>query len=238
MLPVIIAVESQVPLPNFVSITSVMRAEEEILPMHSLKINWLPWIPGSEDNGGLRRKKTKKEEHPQPEYLYLQCSQRRTSLNVVPTSRKKDYEYALLWLPAQDQDDEDEEDTLIHIVDSIAGLGLNFEFDWKFDDMAEVISQVLEERQLDPERYKDELEALISSKVREAKEAKAKEKEKKMSILKKFKARELECWKSLRSFKYYPTYRGITITKSPFINRYYNKANCTKPEDPSPLTDA
>jgi len=44
-IPFIVAIICDVPPPSEIGIKSVMRAEEEIVSMASLKMDWIPYIP-------------------------------------------------------------------------------------------------------------------------------------------------------------------------------------------------
>jgi len=210
LFPVITVVDSIVPPPAKVGITSVQRGEE-LKPMSDLKMEWTPYYP--RDIARIRGK---------PICYFLDCHQRRTNIENLSVDSQKEYEYAIpyIWFPKNDLNKD--YDTDVHIIHEVGGRGLNFSFDWEFDELDEMVGELLTKDE--QEKHSDELKELIKEKVRERKKQIREEKEAIKSKVASLSEKEKKSLDTLKCYKYYPQNEHYPIERTSFINRYYGHA--------------
>eukprot|EP01096_Ripella_sp_DP13-Kostka_P006603 TRINITY_DN2383_c0_g1_i1.p1 TRINITY_DN2383_c0_g1~~TRINITY_DN2383_c0_g1_i1.p1 ORF type:complete len:482 (+),score=268.87 TRINITY_DN2383_c0_g1_i1:67-1446(+) len=223
LLPVFIVIDTEVAPPSKISITSVQRVEEEIVDAAKLKMGWDTWAyTQTSGDQPLERKKKRSG----PLVNILSCKQRSARAKNLSELGRKDYEYAIPWIyiPRIQADQQDEVDSVVHIVTSMGGIGLSFEFDWKFDEIDEFVPKLLTEHELDAEKFKAETTELINNRVAEAKQAIRDEREKRKKVLEEMGERTQAAYDALKVYKFYPKNTFPVIQRTPFINRYYGKA--------------
>jgi len=220
LFPVITVIDSKMPPPSKIGITSVQRGEE-IKDMSDLKIEWVPYY--REDVSYLNKK---------PEAYFMKCTRRRQQLEHMTEDDRKEYEYAIphIWFPKNEANKDF--DTDVHIITEMNGRGLNFSFDWTFDELDDMVDEVLEDDE--KEKFADELKDLIKEKVRERKAEIAKEKQSIKDRINALTSDEKESLDNLKCYKYYPQNDHYPIERSTFINRYYGHAKEVFP----PVQDA
>jgi len=220
LFPVITVIDSQMPPPSKIGITSVQRGEE-IKDMSDLKIEWVPYY--RQDVSYLNKK---------PEAYFMKCTRRRQQLEHMTEEDRKEYEYAIpyIWFPKNEANKDF--DTDVHIITEMNGRGLNFSFDWTFDELDDMVDEVLEDDE--KEKFADELKNLIKEKVRERKAEISKEKQSIKDRINALTSKEKESLDNLKCYKYYPQNDHYPIERSTFINRYYGHAKEVFP----PVQDA
>ncbi|XP_056858329.1 protein HEAT INTOLERANT 4-like, partial [Raphanus sativus] len=85
--PAVVAVESPFPPSDKIGITSVQREVEEIIPMKTMKMDWLPYIP-LENRG-------RQVDRMNFQIFVLGCTRRRAALRHMKEDLVKKYEYCL-----------------------------------------------------------------------------------------------------------------------------------------------
>jgi hypothetical protein len=209
LFPVITVVDALVPPPTKLGITSVQRGEE-LKDMSDLKMEWTPYY---RRGTGITKK---------PKAFFLTCTQRRQQVYRLPEDQRKEYEYAIpyIWFPKNDL--KKEFDTDVHIITELNGRGLNFSFDWSFDELDEMVDEVLEDDE--KEAFSEELKKIIKEKVVEQKAKIAAEKQSIKDRVAALSEKERESLDNLKCFKYYPQNEHFPIERTTFINRYYGRA--------------
>ena len=212
LFPVITVVDAKVPPPKQLGITSVQRGEE-IKDMKDLKMEWTPYCRNkTETSHGKSNSKV----------FFLTCGLRRKNLDKLSEYQRKEYEYALpyIWFPKNDL--KKEFDTDVHIITELGGRGLNFSFDWTFDELDEIIDELLSKEE--KEKHGKELEDLIKEKVKERKAAIKEEKDAIKAKIAALSEKERDSLDNLKCYKYYPQNDYYPIERTSYINRYYGKA--------------
>ncbi|KAJ6798484.1 Uncharacterized protein M6B38_212185 [Iris pallida] len=87
LIPIVVVVVSPIPPSDKISITSVQRAAEEIIPMKAMKMAWIPYIPLEDRDKEVVRLKT--------QIYTMGCTQRRSALKHLKNERVKQYDYCL-----------------------------------------------------------------------------------------------------------------------------------------------
>lgn len=212
LFPVIVVIDAHVPPPEQLGITSVQRGEE-IKDMKDLKMEWAPYCRNRSETT-YKKSDTK--------VFFLACTLRRKNLDKLTEYQRKEYEYAIpyIWFPKNDLNKEF--DTDVHIITEIGGRGLNFSFDWTFDEMEDIIDELLSKEE--KEKHGKELENLINEKVKEQKKKNRDEKEAIKAKITSLSEKERNSLDNLKCYKYYPQNDYYPIERTGFINRYYGKA--------------
>lgn len=155
--PVIVAVESKLPPPSEVAITSVQRETEDLIPMRNLKMDWVPYFDKEDLSLPDHRRK--------PLAFVLQCNQRREQVAKLPIDRLKEYEYALpfLFIPKLNETFPPV-DSEVQVIDSVEGVGVSFTYDWKFDEIEEFVPELIKQYEFKGD-HADTLKKLINDKV-------------------------------------------------------------------------
>eukprot|EP01089_Gocevia_fonbrunei_P006765 TRINITY_DN1771_c0_g2_i2.p1 TRINITY_DN1771_c0_g2~~TRINITY_DN1771_c0_g2_i2.p1 ORF type:complete len:366 (-),score=81.03 TRINITY_DN1771_c0_g2_i2:73-1170(-) len=219
-LPHVVAVISEFPPPPTLGLNSVQKEVEEIIPMRELKMSWVPYRPKS-----AWRVDPKKYV---PFAYFLECSQRRSSLRNLKEEQSRRFEYALPYIFLPRALPPIQVDTEVNCFCTIEGKGIAFQYDWELDEMDEIVPQVIQTNELD-EKYKTEIEETITNAIKDARANIRKEREDRKLNLEKHipdDARR-KALDELQTYKFYPknTMPDITQLKSPYVNRYYGKAN-------------
>ncbi|KAJ8902182.1 hypothetical protein NDN08_006590 [Rhodosorus marinus] len=219
-IPVIIVVSSKLAPPSTVSIKSVQRVEEEILPMSRMKMGWYPLVPPGVDP--IRGAKSQR--------LYvLKCEQRRAGLKNLKIDRLKQYEYVLPYIFFPEKQEEEVPDTVINMMVDLVdgGKPLVFEYDYELDDIDEFVPEKLKEEDLDGAKYEAQLRDEIKKQVKATKMKQKAEREAMKKEIDNMSTEEKDSLRTLKAYKFYPQNEEPNVQefKNTFINRYYLHAD-------------
>eukprot|EP00301_Raphidiophrys_heterophryoidea_P024862 c819_g1_i1.p1 GENE.c819_g1_i1~~c819_g1_i1.p1 ORF type:complete len:391 (+),score=140.54 c819_g1_i1:91-1263(+) len=218
--PVYIVVLSPVPLPSRVGVKSVMMAQESIKPMREYRMAWVP-LEGKETvAAGHRRKKSDKD------ILVLKTLQRRAVLQHLNEERKCKSNYCNPYIFLPHKQKPEDPSTTINFFADVDNNSIPVEFDWEMDDFKEFVSDLAKEFSLNEEK-EQELKDLIKAEVKKTKEKIKKETDAKQKELDDIPDDVKEKLKQTRIMKFYPTntFPNIDHIKTPFVNRYFGKAD-------------
>uniref|UniRef100_M4CPA4 Protein HEAT INTOLERANT 4-like n=1 Tax=Brassica campestris TaxID=3711 RepID=M4CPA4_BRACM len=197
--PAVVAVESPFPPSDKIGITSVQREVEEIIPMKTMKMDWLPYIP----------------------------LENRAALRHMKEDLVKKYEYCLPYFYQPFKEDELEQSTEVQIMFP-SEPPVVCEFDWEFDELEEFVDKLIEEEAL-PSDQKDEFKEYVKVQVRAAKKANREAKDARRKAIEEMSEDTKQAFQSMKFYKFYPLPSSetpdVSGVKSPFINRYYGKAD-------------
>ncbi|KAG5402999.1 hypothetical protein IGI04_009118 [Brassica rapa subsp. trilocularis] len=197
--PAVVAVESPFPPSDKIGITSVQREVEEIIPMKTMKMDWLPYIP----------------------------LENRAALRHMKEDLVKKYEYCLPYFYQPFKEDELEQSTEVQIMFP-SEPPVVCEFDWEFDELEEFVDKLIEEEAL-PADQKDEFKEYVKVQVRAAKKANREAKDARRKAIEEMSEDTKQAFQSMKFYKFYPLPSSetpdVSGVKSPFINRYYGKAD-------------
>ena len=217
--PAIVAVECERPPPSLVGIKSVQRAEEEIIPMRSLKMSWHPYVP--EKLIGSRRFK--------PRVHVLKCEQRRARLVNMTEAAVHKYDYVLPYLIRPDQEDELTLETDVQVLVDIEGrkAPLMMQYDFELDDIDEFVEEQIKENELVKEKHDEVIRGAIKEAVRNTKLKFKEEKAARQKRIDDIPQEVKDAIKKMRVYKFYPQNEmpDLSSVKSKFVNRYYGQAN-------------
>lgn len=218
VVPVINAVVSTYPPPNSLGIKSVMMEEEEVIPGHKLKLDWVPYIE-LDDSRDLTKQKCRI-------FLY-RSTVREAVIRRMSDHNKRVYEYANLFVLKEKDVVQDNFDTEVSVCDTVGGRQLVFDFDWEMDNLNDMATEVLEGNEMDVERYKDELKEKIRDTVRKRKQAIREEKEKQRERWTSLPQEQRDAINTMQLYKFYPQHPHFDLSrhKVSFVNRYYGKAS-------------
>ncbi|KAL0919191.1 hypothetical protein M5K25_011270 [Dendrobium thyrsiflorum] len=218
LIPVVIAVVSPVPPSDKIGVKSVQRETEEIIPMKSMKMAWMPYIPLENRHSQLERLHT--------EIYTMGCTQRRSALKFLKVERVKQYDYCLPYLQPLHPDD-DEQDTVVHIMYPL-DPPVVCEFDWELDDLEEFTDNLVKEEVL-WEDQKDKFKEHVKAQVKERKQAQRQAREARKKAIEDMDPKIRSALENLRLYKFYPVQTpdtpDISQVKVAYINRYYGKAH-------------
>ncbi|KAJ0260723.1 Protein HEAT INTOLERANT 4 [Hirschfeldia incana] len=217
--PAVVAVESPFPPSDKIGITSVQREVEEIIPMKTMKMDWLPYIPLQ--NRGRR------VDRMDFQIFVLGCTRRRAALRHMKEDLVKKYEYCLPYFYQPFKEDELEQSTEVQIMFP-SEPPVVCEFDWEFDELEEFVDKLIEEEAL-PAEQKDEFKEYVKAQVRAAKKANREAKDARRKAIEDMSEDTKQAFQSMKFYKFYPLPStetpDVSGVKSPFINRYYGKAD-------------
>ncbi|PKU80972.1 hypothetical protein MA16_Dca021491 [Dendrobium catenatum] len=218
LIPVVIAVVSPVPPSDKIGVKSVQRETEEIIPMKSMKMAWMPYIPLEDRHSQVERLHT--------EIYTMGCTQRRSALKFLKVERVKQYDYCLPYLQPLHPDD-DEQDTVVHIMYPL-DPPVVCEFDWELDDLEEFTDNLIKEEVL-WEDQKDKFKEHVKAQVKERKQAQRQAREARKKAIEDMDPKIRSALENLRLYKFYPVQTpdtpDISQVKVSYINRYYGKAH-------------
>ncbi|KAF8080625.1 hypothetical protein N665_0932s0025 [Sinapis alba] len=217
--PAVVAVESPFPPSDKIGITSVQREVEEIIPMKTMKMDWLPYIP-LENRG-------RQVDRMNFQIFVLGCTRRRAALRHMKEDLVKKYEYCLPYFYQPFKEDELEQSTEVQIMFP-SEPPVVCEFDWEFDELEEFVDKLIEEEAL-PAEQKDEFKEYVKVQVRAAKKANREAKDARRKAIDEMSEDTRQAFQSMKFYKFYPLPStetpDVSGVKSPFINRYYGKAD-------------
>ncbi|KAL0709291.1 hypothetical protein Bca4012_016269 [Brassica carinata] len=217
--PAVVAVESPFPPSDKIGITSVQREVEEIIPMKTMKMDWLPYIPLENRGRQVDRMKF--------QIFVLGCTRRRAALRHMKEDLVKKYEYCLPYFYQPFKEDELEQSTEVQIMFP-SEPPVVCEFDWEFDELEEFVNKLIEEEAL-PAEQKDEFKEYVKTQVRAAKKANREAKDARRKAIEEMSEDTKQAFQSMKFYKFYPLPStetpDVSGVKSPFINRYYGKAD-------------
>ncbi|GER48979.1 hypothetical protein STAS_26186 [Striga asiatica] len=220
MIPVVVAIVSPFPPSDKIGIKSVQRETEEILPMKQMKMAWVPYIPLEKREAQVERLKNSK-------IFILSCTQRRAGLQHLKIERVKKFEYCLPYFYNPFLEDEVEQSTVVQILYPIDPKPVFCEFDWELDELEEFTDKLVEEEEL-TEDQKEAFKDFVKEKVREAKKANREAREARKKALAEMSEETRAAFENMKFYKFYPVSTpdtpDVSSVKSPFINRYYGKA--------------
>lgn len=220
VIPVIVAVVSPFPPSDKIGINSVQREAEEIIPMKQMKMDWIPYVPLENRDSQVDRLKS--------QIFILGCTQRRAALKHLKIDRVKKFEYCLPYFYQPFKEDELEQSTEVQIIFPAEPKPVFCEFDWELDELEEFTDKVIEEEELS-EDQKEAFKEFVKEKVREAKKANREAREARKKTLAEMSEETKQAFENMMFYKFYPVQTpdtpDISQVKSPFINRYYGKAN-------------
>ncbi|KAH0887987.1 hypothetical protein HID58_050416, partial [Brassica napus] len=124
--PAVVAVESPFPPSDKIGITSVQREVEEIIPMKTMKMDWLPYIP--------LENRARQVDRMNFQIFVLGCTRRRAALRHMKEDLVKKYEYCLPYFYQPFKEDELEQSTEVQIMFPCEPPVV-CEFDWEFDEL-------------------------------------------------------------------------------------------------------
>lgn len=219
LVPAVVAVESPFPPSDKIGVTSVQREVEEILPMKTMKMDWLPYIPFD--------KRGRQVDRMNFQIFVMTCTQRRTALRHMKEDRVKKYEYCLPYFYQPFKEDELEQSTEVQIMFP-SEPPVVCEFDWEFDELEEFVDKLIAEEALSAEQ-KDEFKEYVKEQVRAAKKANREAREARKKAIEDMSEETKQAFQSMKFYKFYPQPSpetpDVSGVKSPFINRYYGKAH-------------
>ncbi|XP_078429631.1 protein HEAT INTOLERANT 4-like [Wolffia australiana] len=218
-IPVVVAVVSPFPPSDKVGIKSIQRVEEEIIPMKTMKLAWVPYIPLEGRQSQVDRFKT--------QIFTMGCTQRRSALKHLKEERIKQYEYCLPYFYNPLNADEDEEDTVVPIMYPFEPPIVR-DFDYDLDELEEFVTGLITDEVL-PEDQKDAFKQFVKEQVRERKKSQREAREARWKAIEDMDEEKKSAFQSMKFYKFYPvqtpTTPDISQVKSPFINRYYGRAH-------------
>ncbi|KAL0888226.1 hypothetical protein Bca101_012209 [Brassica carinata] len=219
LVPAVVAVESPFPPSDKIGVTSVQREVEEILPMKTMKMDWLPYIPFD--------KRGRQVDRMNFQIFVMTCTQRRAALRHMKEDRVKKYEYCLPYFYQPFKEDELEQSTEVQIMFP-SEPPVVCEFDWEFDELEEFVDKLIEEEALSAEQ-KDEFKEYVKEQVRAAKKANREAREARKKAIEEMSEETKQAFQGMKFYKFYPQPSpetpDVSGVKSPFINRYYGKAH-------------
>ncbi|KAJ0265999.1 Protein HEAT INTOLERANT 4 [Hirschfeldia incana] len=219
LVPAVVAVESPFPPSDKIGVTSVQREVEEILPMKTMKMDWLPYIPFD--------KRGRQVDRMNFQIFVMTCTQRRAALRHMKEDRVKKYEYCLPYFYQPFKEDELEQSTEVQIMFP-SEPPVVCEFDWEFDELEEFVDKLIAEEAL-PAEQKDEFKEYVKEQVRAAKKANREAREARKKAIEDMSEDTKQAFQSMKFYKFYPQPSpetpDVSGVKSPFINRYYGKAH-------------
>lgn len=221
--PVIVAIASSRPPPSMLGIKSVQRAEEEIVPMSSVRMSW---HPRPADNAPRRNP-------PKPKVHVLKCTERRARLKNMDEMAVHRYDYVMPYIIRPGQENDDIPDTNVQVlVDDLAGRSnpVMMDFDYEMDDLEEFVEEQINENELDPSKHVEPLRNAIRAAVKARKEEIKAERNAKVTRLQDMPEEERQSIATMKLYKFYPSneeekYPDVSNSKVSYVNRYYGKAD-------------
>lgn len=218
LIPIVVVVVSPIPPSDKIGVKSIQRETEDILPMKTMKMAWIPYIPLENRQSQVDRLKT--------QIYTMGCTQRRSALKFLKIERVKQYDYCLPYLQSL-KADEDEEDTVVNIMYPLEPP-IVCDFDWELDDIEEFTDELIKEETL-AEDQKDAFKGYVKEQVRERKKAQRQAKEARKKAIEDMDPETKAAFENMRFYKFYPVQTpdtpDISKVKVAYINRYYGKAH-------------
>ncbi|XP_002966898.2 protein HEAT INTOLERANT 4 [Selaginella moellendorffii] len=222
-IPAVVAVTSPFPPSDKVGIKSVQMEGEMIVPMREMKMDWMPYIP--EDvltHSSLERYKC--------EIFTLKCTQRRVALRHLKKERIKKYEYCLPYLYRPWREEEKEDDTVVSIMFTMdeGKPPIVTQYDWAFDELEEFTTNLIDEEAL-PKDEREKFQECIMENVKAEKKRQKEARLARKKAIEEMSEEKKAALENMKLYKFYPVKTDDTPDvenlKSPFINRYYGKAD-------------
>ncbi|KAF8082253.1 hypothetical protein N665_0841s0020 [Sinapis alba] len=217
--PAVVAVESPFPPSDKIGITSVQREVEEIIPMKTMKMDWLPYIPVD--------KRGRQVDRMDFQIFVLGCTRRRAALRHMKEDLVKKYEYCLPYFYQPFREEELEQSTEVQIMFP-SEPPVVCEFDWELDELEEFVDKLIEDEAL-PAEQKDEFKEYVKEQVRAAKKTNREAREARRNAIEEMSEETRQAFQSMKFYKFYPLPSpetpDVSGVKSRFINRYYGKAH-------------
>ncbi|KAG6537320.1 hypothetical protein ZIOFF_002407 [Zingiber officinale] len=218
LVPIVVAVDSPIPPSDKIGVKSVQREKEEVIPMKTMKMAWVPYIPLDDRLSQVDRLKS--------QIFTMACTQRRSALKHLRIERVKQYDYCLPYLQPL-KADEDEDDTVVNIMFPLEPP-IVCDYDWEMDEIEEFTDNLIEEETL-PEDKKDEFKEYVKEQVRERRKEQRQAKEARKKVIEDMDPKTREAMENMKFYKFYPVQTSdapdISRVKVPYINRYYGKAH-------------
>ncbi|KAF8082844.1 hypothetical protein N665_0805s0014 [Sinapis alba] len=217
--PAVVAVDSPFPPSDKIGITSVQREVEEIIPMKTMKMDWLPYIPVD--------KRGRQVDRMDFQIFVLGCTRRRAALRHMKEDLVKKYEYCLPYFYQPFREEELEQSTEVQIMFP-SEPPVVCEFDWELDELEEFVDKLIEDEAL-PAEQKDEFKEYVKEQVRAAKKTNREAREARRKAIEEMSEETKQAFQSMKFYKFYPLPSpetpDVSGVKSRFINRYYGKAH-------------
>ncbi|XP_042427713.1 protein HEAT INTOLERANT 4-like isoform X2 [Zingiber officinale] len=155
--------DSPIPPSDKIGVKSVQREKEEVIPMKTMKMAWVPYIPLEDGLSQVDRLKT--------QIFTMACTQRRSALKHLRIERVKQYDYCLPYLQSL-KADEDEDDTVVNIMFPLEPP-IVCDYDWEMYEIEEYVKEQVRERRKAQRQAKEARKKAIEDmdpKTREAME--------------------------------------------------------------------
>jgi hypothetical protein len=212
-IPHLVVVAGDYPAPAQIGICSVQRQNEVIVPFSDMKLSWTPFVSKSPELKNVTN------------VSFLHCYARKTLVTKMSEEDQKKFDYCLpyIFFPERKDDTEYPSDLVIQVT--VGGRGVSFDFDYKSDEIDEIVKEVKEDNELTEDEAKV-VENAIKSEIEATKEKYKKKKEEIAKKISAFTPQDKKAIAELKIYKFYPQNTDVDLShlKSPFINRYYGKA--------------
>ncbi|XP_074569363.1 protein HEAT INTOLERANT 4-like [Curcuma longa] len=218
LIPIVVAVDSPIPPSDKIGVKSVQREKEEVIPMKTMKMAWVPYIPLEDRLSQVDRLKS--------QIFTMACTQRRSALKHLKIERVKQYDYCLPYLQSL-KADEDEDDTVVNIMFPLEPP-IVCDYDWEMDEIEEFTDNLIMEETLSEDK-KDEFKEYVKEQVRERRKAQRQAKEARKKAIEDMDPKTREAMENMKFYKFYPVQTpdtpDISHVKVLYINRYYGRAH-------------
>jgi hypothetical protein len=211
VVPALVTVKSSVAPPEIVSLKSVQKVVEELVPFSRLKIEWRR-IPNTSVN-------------------IMHCRVRRETIDKMPQDRRNEFTYALPYI-LRERDVKEAEtaggDTSVQVqIERKDAPPLLFDHDWEMDTIADRAKEVCEEEEMNAEGDLDMVKQAIREAVKAKKEQNAAEAKRIRERYDQYSAEAKKAYETMKVTKWYPQNSNPDLSqlKNPFVNRYYGKAD-------------
>ncbi|MCO5582052.1 hypothetical protein L7F22_035943 [Adiantum nelumboides] len=141
-----------------------------------------------------------------------------------------DFSYSITDFNNPLKEEEQEPDTVVPVIYSFDDGKplLLLDFDWELDDLEEMTENFIKDELLTPD-IKDAFKDFVKQRVSEERKQQRQAREERRKKIQEMNAEARAFYDNIRFYKYYPRPSpgtpDISALKSPFINRYYGKAN-------------
>ncbi|VVA96383.1 unnamed protein product [Arabis nemorensis] len=226
--PTVVAIESPFPPSDKISIISVQREEEEIIPMKQMELEWAPYIPFEE------REETQVDRMKYQIFI-MACTQERATLRHLEEERSRKFDCCLPYFYDPFEEDELEQSTEVQILFPSEPPVVCL-FDWDVDRLEVFVDDLIKDEELCAEQ-KDEFKEFVEEHVQAAKKARLEATAARMKAIEEMSEDAWQAFQSTKFYKFYPQpspdFSGLL--RVPMINRYYRDAHMKK--TPANLTN-
>ncbi|XP_050382121.1 protein HEAT INTOLERANT 4-like [Argentina anserina] len=233
LIPTLVAVVAPRPPSDEIAIRSVQKEQDEkvVVPMRSMKMDWIPYIPLEQREGwnSERASKSKAKSGPHlPPIFVLGCTQRKASLKQMKEDRWMKFQYCMPYL-LNPNEEEKEQITVVDVLfPQEPKAPLFVQFDWDMDEVEEYTDELIAAEELSAEQ-KEEFMVFLKEEVKKAKRKNREEREAKKKLMEDPKFQEAKAYfENLRIYKVYPAQSPSTPVvemKTKYINYYYGQAH-------------